>query len=243
MKCPFCQIEYFDNAKTQFSFSEPLVENVGNSRGVLGYLSCNVIERKCPSCGKTNISMRRYNKGGAFQPLTVVSASDLHNIERPINEEILLYPRYAISTFPSVEIPPHILKDFIEAGQILHDSPNASAALSRRCLQTILREKAKVSPSELYYEIQEILERKDLPSYLNDSIDSIRKVGNIAAHSLKSKSSGSIIDVEPLEADLSINVLEGLIDFYYILPERQKARIVKVNEKYDDAEKKPKKVE
>lgn len=232
MKCPFCSIEYHDDPKIRFTFLEP-VEGKPLARKEV--LNCDVIERHCPACQKTNISVRRFDKKMLLgAPLTVAYVSDVREIKKMFDEETLIYPRSENRVFSSVVIPENVSNDFIEACLTLHDSPKASAALSRRCLQTILRDKAKVSPSELFFEIQEILDRKELPSYLGDSIDAIRKVGNIAAHSLKSKSTGSIVEVEPDEAELSITLLEGLIDFYYILPEKQKERILKINDKYED---------
>lgn len=38
------------------------------------------------------------------------------------------------------EVPPHIAADYSEAAIVLRLSPKASAALSRRCLQTVQRE-------------------------------------------------------------------------------------------------------
>jgi hypothetical protein len=40
------------------------------------------------------------------------------------------------------EVPPEFANDYKEACLIIANSPKASAALSRRCLQNILREKA-----------------------------------------------------------------------------------------------------
>jgi len=40
-----------------------------------------------------------------------------------------------------------------EAGLILADSPRASAVLSRRCLQQLLRNEAKAPPGTLFSEI------------------------------------------------------------------------------------------
>jgi hypothetical protein len=246
MKCPFCLVEYHDHPKVRFSFQEPVEENSREWEKVTidsdrkKYLECKVIERHCEGCKKTNITIRRFDKIAISQPMTV-AMRQYDQIPQLFDEEKLIYPRYESRVFLSEGIPAPVLEDYTEAWSVMLDSPKASAALSRRCLQTILRQKANVSPSELFFEIQEIIDRKELPSYLNDSIDSIRKIGNIAAHSLKSKSTGSIIDVEPGEAELSITVLEGLLDFYYILPAKQKERLSKIDAKYADADKKPKK--
>jgi hypothetical protein len=62
-------------------------------------------------------------------------------------------------------------------------------------------------------------------------VDAIRTTGNFAAHPTKSTASGEIIDVEPGEAELSIEVLEMLFDHWYLLPAEVHVRIGAINEK------------
>ena len=104
------------------------------------------------------------------------------------------------------------------------DSEKASAALSRRCLQYLLREKAGIKKDDLAKEIQQVLDSKQLPTHLADDLDAIRNIGNFAAHPLKATNTGEIVDVEPQEAEWLLTVLEGLFDFYFVQPARAKAR-------------------
>jgi len=85
------------------------------------------------------------------------------------------------------EVPKKFAEDYIEACLVISDSPKASAALSRRCLQHILRETAKVKPSNLANEIQQVIDSGTLPSHLVEVIDAVRNIGNFAAHPLKSE--------------------------------------------------------
>jgi len=78
-----------------------------------------------------------------------------------------------------------------------------------------------------------------LPSHLAQPLDAIRAVGNFAAHPIKSTNTGEIIEVEPGEADLLLDVLEGLLDFYYAQPARMAERLAGVNKKLTDAGKPP----
>ena len=77
--------------------------------------------------------------------------------------------------------------------------------------------------------------RKELPSYLASAIDAIRNIGNFAAHPIKSKSSGELVDVEPGEAEWTLDVLEGLFDFYFVQPELLKKKKNELNQKLQDA--------
>jgi len=117
----------------------------------------------------------------------------------------------------------------------LSDSPKASAALSRRCLQHILREKAHVKKSNLFDEIQEVIDRGELPTHLSGSIDAIRHIGNFAAHPMKSTSSGEVVPVETGEAEWNLDVLEALFDFYFVQPALLEQKKTALNEKLRDA--------
>ncbi len=133
------------------------------------------------------------------------------------------------------EVPSALAGDFGEACQVLPDSEKASPALSRRCLQNLLRDKVGVKPSNLDNEIQQLLDSKHLPSHLADSIDAVRVVGNFAAHPIKSQSTGSILDVEPGEAEWLLDVLEGLFDFYFVQPAKIQAKRQALNNKLEQA--------
>ncbi len=180
-----------------------------------------VFYEQCPACRELIIELRYHSTSGEW------------------GEKFLVYPK-AISRAPlSEDVPSKFADDYKEACLVLADSPKASAALSRRCLQNLLREKAKVKPSDLSNEIKQVLDSSKLPSHLSEAIDAIRNIGNFAAHPIKSKSTGEIVDVEPGEAELNLEVLEGLFDFYFVQPALMKQRLKKVNEKLAEAGKPP----
>jgi hypothetical protein len=130
-------------------------------------------------------------------------------------------------------------KDYQEACLIIKFSPKASAALSRRCLQNILREKAGIKKGDLVNEIEQVINSKTLPSHLNESIDAIRVIGNFAAHPIKSKSTGEIVDVEPGEAEWLLDVIESLFDFYFVQPAITKLKKDAINKKLSELGKPP----
>lgn len=129
-----------------------------------------------------------------------------------------VYPRHSVRPLPPQVANPY-RQDFEEACAVLEDSAKASAALSRRCLQTLLREVAKTKAKDLADQIQEVLDSNKLPSHLSQSIDAVRHIGNFAAHPAKSKDSGLIVEVEPGEAEWQLDTLEGLVDFYIVQPQ------------------------
>jgi hypothetical protein len=202
MKCPHCQTHFHDKPKSD------LLAQDGS--GVWGTLT-----RICPQCLKIVIEIvcaEKYMGPGR--------GNYFHNV----SQRFLGYPRAPNRPAPPPEVPRGFSDDYIEAALVLTDSPKASAALSRRCLQHILREKADVGPSSLAAEIDEILSRKMLPAHLAEAIDAIRNIGNFAAHPIKSTTSGEIVPVEPGEAEWNLDVLDGLFDFFFVQPKILKKR-------------------
>jgi hypothetical protein len=147
---------------------------------------------------------------------------------------VQVYPPSSSRPCPP-EVPEHVRAEFNEACAILASSPRGSAAMSRRCLQTVLREAGGAKPSDLSSEIDEILDREVLASHLAEILDAIRHIGNFGTHPIKSKSTGEVLPVEPGEAEWNLEVLEGLFDFYYVQPVRTAARKAALNEKLKDA--------
>ncbi len=132
------------------------------------------------------------------------------------------------------EVPAEIAEDYKEACLVEHLSPKAAAALARRCLQNMLRERGiDVDSKKLYDEISEAME--NLTSNLSDAIDAIRTVGNFAAHPEKSDNTGEIIEVEVGETEWTLDVLEDLFDHYYVHPAKTQAKKDKLNEKLREA--------
>jgi len=67
----------------------------------------------------------------------------------------------------------------------------------------------------------------------------VRLIGNFAAHPVKSQKSGEILDVEPGEAEWTLDVLEELFDFYFVQPAKLQAKRAALNAKLVEAGKKP----
>ena len=98
--------------------------------------------------------------------------------------------------------------------------PKASATLSRRCLQGMIRNYWGVSvPSKkLAHEIQAIREKVTLEVW--QAIDGVRKIGNIGAH--MEADVDVIVDVEPEEAGRLIRLIEMLLAEWYVARETRR---------------------
>jgi len=171
---------------------------------------------KCPSCKRFIIFLWRQG-----------AATGKGNWER------LVHPS-GISRSPlPVEVPAEFAVDYQEACLVLTDSPKASAALSRRCLQHVLNVVAKAKAKDLAPQIDEVL--PTLPQYLRDMVDAVRVMGNFAAHPIKSTNTGAIIEVEQGEAEWLLDTLESLFDFYFVQPAKTKQKRDAINAKLTEA--------
>ncbi len=215
MKCRHCLVEFFPQIQ------KDEIRNQYDPDGIWVIEYC-----KCPSCNHLNIDLVLCNV-----------YLDAHKSEY-LRDEISRRGINPLGTSRNpcpAEVPDEIAEDCKEACLVLQHSPKASAALTRRCLQNLLRDHAGVKHSDLSNEIQQLLDSGKLPSHLAEIIDAVRAVGNFAAHPIKSKSTGEIVPVEPAEAELNLEVLEGLFDFYFVLPAKTAARKAEINAKLADA--------
>ena len=184
MKCPHCLVSFHDSW-TAWSFksdsgSAPLFQDCK----ARFYFQSTV----CPACNQLICKLHR-------NPLSSSSAV-----------EIIVYPKATARPVPP-EVEAEFANDFREACLVIGDSEKASAALSRRCLQNMLREKAETKAKDLAAQIQEVIDSDKLPSHLANAIDGVRVIDNFAAHHIKSNHTGEVIEVEPGEAQWLLETL------------------------------------
>lgn len=134
-----------------------------------------------------------------------------------------LRPSSAAKVFPTY-VPQPIVDDYTEACVIRDLSPKASATLSRRCLQGIIRDYWGISKSRLIDEINELKTKIDPATW--QAIDAVRSIGNIGAH--MEKDINLVVDVEPQEAQLLIGLIEILIKDWYITRHDRQAHLAEI---------------
>ena len=146
----------------------------------------------CPNCHKVSIDIvgvgsQFPDRIMHFNPISLAKA----------------YPDY---------IPQTIRSDYEEAHAILNLSPKASATLSIRCLQGMIRDFWGISKARLVDEIDALKDLVD-PS-TKKVLDALRKLGNIGAH--PEKDVNLIVDIEPNEAHMLLKFIELLMQKWYI---------------------------
>lgn len=205
--CPHCE-RAVTITDQRFSASRHTLE-IENKDGRCTLLTKYII---CPNpeCRKRTLLAELYESTPAMH---------VDNLGKRL-EHWNLVPDSRAKSFPSY-IPAAILEDYREACQIREASPKASATLSRRCLQGIVRDFWQVKPGRLVDEIDAIKDKIDPLTW--DAIDALRQMGNIGAH--MEKDINVIVDVDPGEASLLIGLVETLLREWYIQREERKVRM------------------
>lgn len=222
MKCPHCLVEFHAHRE---------ISHLGND--VQGEWAIEKYDCPNPDCRRSiyfllNGEFYQNRQNYRWNIRTDESDNEL------ISKGELIRPKGSSRPPVPNEVPQEIANDYNESCLVLPDSPKASAALSRRALQHLLRDVAGINNGNLANEIQQVLDSNQLPSYLSESIDAIRNIGNFAAHPSKSTSTGEIVEVEAGEGEWNLEVLEMLFDFYYVQPERIRSRREALNQKLGD---------
>lgn len=205
MICPSCRIGIrFEVAGTSDVYD---LECRGRQ---VGY---DIAHGFCPECSHLIVLIRegRYYQGDLNEErsreLTEIYSSEV------------IHPRGNPRTVDP-EVPQEYREEFLEASSVLHLSAKASAALSRRLLQQVLREKIGIKGRNLADEIGQFLAQPGVPTHLSAAIDTVRLIGNLAAHPIKNEQTGQIVPVEPGEAEWNLEVLEALFDYVFVQPIR-----------------------
>src|SRR5215210_2589667 len=111
MKCPFCRVEFHPSRSPN---------QVG--LGPEGHYMF-LIAVLCPSCDQVSVYLERITN----IPQMMNPAS--------VEESTLIWPKTSSRPPAPPEVPAQYAEDYNQAALILPDSPKASAALTRRCMQ------------------------------------------------------------------------------------------------------------
>jgi hypothetical protein len=130
-------------------------------------------------------------------------------------------------------IPQPLRDDYNEACAIRDRSPKASATLTRRCLQGLIRDFCGISGKRLIDEINRLrtaVEEGKAPAGVQpdavEAIDHVRGIGNIGAH--MEADINVIVDVDPGEAQALIELVELLFLEWYVARNQRQAGLSKL---------------
>lgn len=130
-------------------------------------------------------------------------------------------------------IPQPIRDDYNEACAIRDLSPKASATIIRRCLQGMIRDFCGIAKKRLVDEIDELRARvhdgrapHGVQADTVEAIDQVRGIGNIGAH--MEADINVIVDVDPDEAQILVELVELLFAEWYVARETRTQRLAKL---------------
>lgn len=202
-QCPYCSSKIAISHDTLVKHSigfEAADGMIWNARGD---------GKACPSC--LEISFYKCPNCNQYTIKAIGTGDKIDEVNVPIR------PISSAKQFPKY-IPEPIRQDYEEACAIVNLSPKASATLSRRCLQGMIRDFWGITKPTLNKEIDEL--QNQIPADLWSSIDALRQLGNIGAH--MEKDTNVIVDIDPNEANSLIQLIELLMKEWYINREERK---------------------
>jgi hypothetical protein len=205
--CPFCDRD------TTITGSDYYTSNVDLTiQNSAGYRRLDVEFIVCPNPKCKKFTLAVYLHSGDLIQGSVTKKVPVANWR--------LIPASSAKVFPDY-VPQPIRSDYLEACAIRDLSPKASATLSRRCLQGMIRDFWGISKSRLFDEIEAIKDKVDPLTW--KAIDAVRQIGNIGAH--MEKDINIIVDVEPDEATQLIVLIELLIKDWYLTRHEREERL------------------
>ena len=192
----------------------------------LHYKIINISQTICtnPNCGNATINLKLFEDDRTNRIIDIVNLCFAPN--EKLIKELRLLPASVAKHFPDC-VPQAIKEDYKEACAIVDLSPKASATLSRRCLQGMIRDCWKVEKDNLFQEINAIKDKVTPKTW--ETLDAVRTIGNIGAH--MEKDVNLIIEIEPNNAKYLIDLIETLIEDWYIAREQRAKRDNKLIEK------------
>jgi len=213
IKCPHCFV-------TIFGIWTFLHTNYPISANDLEYTFLHMV---CPACNESIVKM------------DWKTDTDRLNFLEPLDENIgwrYVIPINSIRFKLNNEIPLKYQKMFREASCILEDSPAASAAISRKCLQELLKDYEKTSSDTLHFQIEEVLKKTHLDPSLSNLLYLLKNTGNAGAH-LKLKITGQILEVDKKDAESSLKIVFQLFNFYIIDVKEREKMFEELNDKFN----------
>ena len=221
-KCPYCGHAQVVTDNT-FNETEFGIRNHLSCHGKIGGRVTSIVcsNGDCKELDlEFSLNSANYNYHGAF-----ASTGD-------VIRSWSLLPESSAKPQPDY-IPKPIVENYNQACRIRDLSANASAAMSRRCLQGMIRDFCKISKGTLAKEIEALksqVNQGEGPTGVNhetiDAIDHVRRIGNIGAH--MEKDINLILDVEPDEAQALIDLVEVLFEEWYVAKHVREARLTKL---------------
>lgn len=228
--CPYCDR---DQAVTNEQFSQEK-GGIYNQRSIHGPIGFVVESIRC-----ANEACRQLQLTFILCQMSV-DEFEQYRSHADIIQQWQLLPESSAKPQPNY-IPKPIIEDYTEACRIRDLSPKASATLSRRCLQGMIRDFCGIAGKTLFAEIDALRESvthgegiRHVNQDTVEAIDHVRMIGKYGAH--MEKDVNLIINVEPHEAQKLIELIELLFHEWYVQRENRRQSLMALKQISEEKE-------
>lgn len=187
---------------------------------------------ECPHCGveidtKPHVFALGEDRDGTWQ----IFSSRCPACDRLLVDvgttEGRVYPAWPGYSRPrlSDDIPRELEAEYRTAARILADSPEASAALSRRLLQRFLTTHVGMHGGGLAEQVRRTADSEQMPPYLSEALRTLSVVAKLESNANKSLRPEALTAVEPGEPEWLLDILQSLFELYFVQPARLRRKL------------------
>ncbi len=128
-----------------------------------------------------------------------------------------VYPRKTSIEPPNEDMSDKIKELYLEAANILTDSPRGAAALLRLALQLLLKQLGQLGVN-IYKDIRSLVDKGDLDPEIKRAMDAVRMIGNNAVHAVQP----GVIDLHDKEEQVALmfDLLNRIAEKMLTLPKK-----------------------
>ncbi len=134
-------------------------------------------------------------------------------------------PRRGAAREPHPDVPEKYAQDYREAALIMEDSPQASAALTRRVLSHLLADDFGFEQHNLTDQINAFNKDQKYPDDIKEALHQVRDNGDFAAHVLRDVETGEVVKVTLADALWNLDVLDTMFDYGIVQPKLRRERM------------------
>lgn len=143
------------------------------------------------------------------------------------------YPVWPASSRPrlSEDVPADLAVEYHTAARILADSPEASAAISRRLLHRFLASYAGAGGGGLADQVRRAAASEEMPPYLRDALRTLSRVAGLDSDGNKSLHPEALTAPGPGEPEWLLDVLQSLFELYFVQPAHMRRKLDALEER------------
>ncbi|WP_440767487.1 DUF4145 domain-containing protein [Natronorubrum sp. DTA7] len=139
----------------------------------------------CPHCGTyahhswDRMAFNNYTT--SFFMSKCVSCDD-NTIWKKSQNPTMYYPKSSSAPLPHNQMPKDVRRDYVEAREIVNDSPRAAAALLRLAIQRLLENHLETPGDGIFHDIGYLVEENEIHPTVRKMLDAVRITGNNSVH-------------------------------------------------------------